>query len=218
MGFQGSDLDFFPDGLQKNVVLNLYLRRWLTLKPLMKNAIVVLIVLVATHLPRVHAQDIVMGDDIILDESLGFGLGIDYGGVGAKFMAPVAKKVSVMAGVGYNLNDIGFNAGVTYYPLSPSLEKTVRPIIVGMYGYNAVILTDSRKEPASIFNKTYYGPSLGAGFEYHPKSSDGNFLSIEVLFPFRPKKFDEKLDEAEALGVNTMVYPVYVSVGYHFAR
>ena len=186
--------------------------------PLMKNAIVVLIVVVAAISTRVHAQDIVMGDEIILDESLGFGLGLDYGGVGAKFMAPVAKNVSVMAGVGYNFNDIGFNAGVTYYPLPPSLEKTIRPMIVGMYGYNAVILTDSRKEPASIFNKTYYGPSLGAGVEYHPKSSDGNFFSIEVLFPFRPKKFDEKLDEAEALGVNTMVYPVYISIGYHFAR
>jgi hypothetical protein len=184
----------------------------------MKKAIVVSLALLSFVSFRAQSQEVIMGSESILDESIGFGLGLDYGGVGAKFMAPVGKRVSVMAGVGYNLNDVGFNVGATYYPLPPSLEKSIRPVIVGMYGYNAVILTDSRKEPASIYDKTYYGPSLGGGFEYHPKSSDGNFLSINLLFPFRPKKFDEKLDEAEANGVNTMVYPVYVSVGYHFVR
>lgn len=184
----------------------------------MKKALVVLLILVSALPFQGYSQDVVMGSEIILDESVGFGLGLDYGGIGAKFMAPVAKKVSIMAGVGYNFNDIGFNAGVTYYPLPPSLEKTVRPVVFGMYGYNAVILTDKRKEPESIYNKTYYGASIGAGVEYHPKSSDGNFFSFNLMFPFRPSKFDEKLDEAEAANINTMVYPVYVSVGYHFAR
>jgi hypothetical protein len=182
----------------------------------MKRTIVVLMILVSAFPFTARSQDI--SSEIILDESIGFGLGLDYGGIGAKFMAPVAKNISIMAGVGYNLNDVGFNAGVTYYPLTPSLEKIIRPVVIGMYGYNAVILTDSRSSPLSIYNKTYYGPSVGAGVEYHPKSSDGNFFSFEVLFPFRPKKFNDKIDEMDARGVNATVYPVYVSVGYHFAR
>src|SRR5688572_12405860 len=85
--------------------------------------------------------------------NLGLGLGLGYGGTGLRLSALPIKNVSLFGAAGYNLVKVGFNFGGAIRLLP---DKRVTPTLVGMYGYNAVIVVQGAEE----FNKTYYGPSF----------------------------------------------------------
>jgi hypothetical protein len=143
--------------------------------------------------------------------NLGLGIGLDYGGIGAKFSGFPVKNFGVFAGVGYNLMKVGYNFGGTVRILP---AKKVCPILTGMYGYNGVIVVDG----GSQYNKVYYGPSFGGGIELH-FSNRQNFMNFGLLIPIRPQSF---YDDIDALKVNPAISgitdppPFGISVGYHF--
>jgi len=45
---------------------------------------------------------------------LGLGIGLDYGGIGAKVEYLPIKNVGVFGSLGYNLLNVGWNVGATY--------------------------------------------------------------------------------------------------------
>ena len=48
------------------------------------------------------------------NENIGFGIGIDYGGIGVRASVLSFERVDVFAGLGYNIVGLGWNAGLAY--------------------------------------------------------------------------------------------------------
>lgn len=144
-----------------------------------------------------------------INVSAGVGIGLDYGGIGARLTFAPVKYVALFGALGYNLNGAGYNGGAVIRILP---ESMVCPFISAMYGYNAVIIIDGWKEK----NKTYYGYSVGTGIELRRPS--GNYWNFEMLIPARSKEFKDDYDELDRNPDVEMpdALPIQVSVGYHF--
>ncbi len=144
--------------------------------------------------------------------NIGLGVGIDYGGVGAKANYLLSDNVGVFAGLGFNTLEPAGNVGVygRFF-----ISKQFVPYVIAMYGYNGLI----RVSDNFRYNYSYYGPSGGIGLEIHTKSRDF-FWTFEVLYPYRPD-FDT---DADIVNNDPNVfrsrwvhkYPVIASVGFHF--
>jgi hypothetical protein len=143
--------------------------------------------------------------------NVGIGLGLDYGTFGVKFSGFPVKHFGLFAGLGYNLVKVGYNLGAIGRILP---DKKVCPYVTGMYGSNSVIVIQN----ASSYNKTYYGPTFGAGIELHFKNNQ-NFMNFGLLIPVRSQEFYDDWDRIKALPGITNVTdpsPVAISIGYHF--
>jgi hypothetical protein len=139
----------------------------------------------------------------------GIGIGLDYGGFGARLAYLPEKHFALFGGLGYNLNSVGYNAGANIR-LTP--DKRVVPYLTGMYGYNAVMIVTGALEKKT----TYYGPSAGAGIEI-PSRGGRSFWNIELLAPFRPSAYQDDIDDLKTSGAKvTEALPVAICIGYHF--
>jgi hypothetical protein len=149
------------------------------------------------------------------DESkgdFGIGIGLDYGAIGGRFAFRPSPKVALLAGLGYNLNGLGYNFGAALR-LSPG-KRTV-PYLSAIYGYNGVIVIDG----ASQYNKTYYGPSVGFGLEFHSKKKTGNYFNLEMFVPFRSSEFTNDLNAIKnnpSFKLQSEPWPIAISLGYHW--
>ncbi len=144
---------------------------------------------------------------------MGIGVGLDYGGLGARFtfVPNVEQTVSigVFAAGGYAVNGLGFNAGLT----GRFGNKRVIPTLSAMYGYNGVI----KVLGAPQYDKTYFGPSIGLGFESR-RGSDNSHIHLELILPIRSSAY---YDDLKALQNNPAIdindpFPILFSIGYHF--
>lgn len=143
-----------------------------------------------------------------LKANLGLGLGLDYGGIGGKLSILPAPNFAISAGFGWNINGLGWNAGLSYLFLP---EKKVNPFATFMYGYNAVIVVEGLDRE----NKTYYGPTIGGGIQLTTKRE--NFWSFGLMIPFRSAEYRDhikRLDNNPDIEL-TPPLPFAISVGYH---
>ncbi len=141
----------------------------------------------------------------------GFGGGFEYGGLGLRAEFLPIKYISLFGGLGYNLNDPAFNAGINIKMLP---DGKVQPVLLAMYGYNGVLLFKGSYQQS----KTYYGPSAGVGCEIKtgPKM---NKFSLSVLAPFRSAAFKQRYDYLKSAGYHFSpdIFPVTLSAGFNFA-
>jgi hypothetical protein len=154
---------------------------------------------------QVSAQDETSKGDF------GIGLGLDYGAFGGRFAFRPTPKVALLAGLGYNLNGVGYNFGAA---LRMNTTKKTVPYFSALYGYNAVIVVQG----AAQLNKTYYGPSVGFGLEFHSRKAS-NYFNLELILPFRSSEYTNDLN---AIKNNSMIklesepWPIALSLGYHW--
>jgi hypothetical protein len=166
----------------------------------MKNSIVTSILILCF-------AGIAVGQDSRLNIGVGFGL--DYGGFGTRIGFMPHERIGIFAGLGYNLDGLGYNVGAQFH--FPS-EKLVSWYLTGMYGYNTVLVVtgDIEKE------KTYYGPSAGVGVQLKTRN-ERSFWNFELLVPFRDSEFQDDIDALDNLGADvTEPLPIAFSVGYHW--
>ena len=169
----------------------------------MRKGILIFFLLVSNFL---QAQDKDLGFKKEFDIGLGFG--IDYGGIGIRGTILPIEHLGLFAGVGYNLNSIGFNVGGQWhFP-----KKRHDFFLTGMYGYNAVIIVSGEINDKD----TYYG--FSAGVEYQLKmKKNSNFWNFELLVPLRNSNYEEDLEALETIGSDLMKpLPVAISIGFHF--
>lgn len=141
---------------------------------------------------------------------IGIGLGMDYGGLGGRFAVRPAPPVALFAGLGYNLAGFGYNVGASWR-ISPG-SRTV-PYFSAMYGYNAVVVILDQ----SSLSKTYYGPTVGFGLEFHARRNPANYFNLEILMPFRDSAYEGYLNNLKFLGYQfSEAWPVGISLGYHW--
>lgn len=152
----------------------------------------------------------------------GFGLGLDYGGVGINAIYSLKNHTGFFAGGGFNFVSPAWNAGIKVALPSLDSNGVVVPYLIGMYGYNAFIKKAFGSNGVGFFNKleekTYYGASFGAGIDIGSRKNKNWYLSISVIAPIRSKEFKDKLEYYKKQGYKfnpENPYPVLLSVGYH---
>nr|MCU0358047.1 hypothetical protein [Cyclobacteriaceae bacterium] len=115
---------------------------------------------------------------------------------------------TIFTGLGYNLNELGYNVGAQYH--FPS-QKIVSAYVTAMYGYNVVLIVKALETESKT---TYFGPSAGAGMQIAFQNK--SFLSLELLMPFRPQAYQNAIDDLKVLGYEMKdPLPFGFGVGYH---
>lgn len=143
----------------------------------------------------------------------GFGLGIDYGGIGGRLTFLPLQQVFLFGGLGYNIDGLGYNAGGGFRFLT---GKRMVPYLIAMYGYNAVMLVFINGEYQKQYTKAFSGPSAGFGLEQRAGREAKNYFNLELLWLFKSKEFKNyKTDLEENLGAKIIQLPVAFSIGYH---
>ena len=142
----------------------------------------------------------------------GIGAGFDYGGLGFKVEYLPVKNIGIFAGGGYNLAELGYNGGLSW-KISP--KKSWTPILVAMYGYNAVLIAKSSFGMAD-FKKTYYGFTAGGGCDFSVGKKN-NKVSLTVFVPFRSRAFADKYDFYKSISYdfNPDIFPFTLSIGFN---
>ncbi len=128
--------------------------------------------------------------------SLGVGLGLDFGGIGANLTYYPQKSIGIFAGAGYALAGVGYNVGMKLRYIPKDVTKLSSFVSV-MYGYNAALVV--MDDPSN--NQIYYGPTVGLGFESLHTST--GYWSFSLLTPFRNVYISGSL-------------PFAISIGYRF--
>lgn len=142
----------------------------------------------------------------------GPGMGLDYGGFGAKFEYLPVEKVGLFGGVGYNLLNVGWNVGVTY-KIFLSDRVSINPM--AFYGYNGVSVVKG----ASYYNKTSLGPTVGVNVDIKMRESNHK-LSLGFFVPFRSQEFKDNYDAMRndyRVFLDGKLLPVAVGIGFNFA-
>jgi hypothetical protein len=143
---------------------------------------------------------------------LGLGTGMDYGGLGFKVEYLPIKYLGTFAGIGYNLRELGFNAGVQFRPLP---DAKVEPFVIAMYGYNAAMNIKGWEE----VSKSYYGFTTGVGGELKVGRKK-NRLYLGVLLPFRSKEFKDNYDmvkNSPGIKLSNDILPIGISLGFNWS-
>lgn len=146
--------------------------------------------------------------------TLGVGIGLDYGGfMGANILIYPKKKLGAFIGMGTNLTGFGFNVGGKFI-FAPDTSD-IKPFFIGMIGNNTSITVPASEK----YNKVFYGPSIGIGFDYMPKDFFVGYWSFSIIIPFRSVKVNEyitELREEKNVVSTTSLYPILLSAGYRF--
>lgn len=149
-----------------------------------------------------------------LSTTIGLGVGLDYGGIGANILYYPSEQIGLFGGIGYAFADAGFNVGAKYRLNSKKDSPKVGPYFLAMYGYNAAIAVKN----ASKFNKVFYGPTLGFGLDFRPKDKSKNgYWSLALLVPIRNSDVDQYIDDLknnEGIEFENELLPIGFSIGY----
>jgi hypothetical protein len=143
----------------------------------------------------------------------GFGLGLDYGGLGVKMECIPIKNVGFFIGFGYNFAPIGWNAGFNYR-INPGHKVVCK--LMAMYGYNGVlqVVENGRNTETEVS----YGLTAGIGIDIQLVKK-GHIFSIELLVPSRSSKFMNEYDRLKNdpnITTEGNLLPIAVSLGYNF--
>jgi hypothetical protein len=153
-------------------------------------------------------------DSISIEKAtIGLGLGLDFGGIGANVTVYPQKNIGLFLGGGYALAKYGFNAGVKFRYIVH--DDTAQPFIAAMYGYNTAIVVDN----ALGFNKLFYNFSFGFGFDIKSKSNPLNSWSLAIFVPIRDAEVDDYMKDLEDnhnIEFKNKLWPVAISIGYKF--
>jgi hypothetical protein len=145
----------------------------------------------------------------------GPGIGLDYGGLGVKIEYLPVKWLGLFGGAGYNFNGLGTNGGLSFKGF-PDYSST--PVLMVMYGYNAVMKVKDALNNTEIFSETYYGFSAGAGYDFLV-GKNRNKISIALVVPFRSNDFNEQYNDFKEAGYrfSSGKPAVLFSAGFSFA-
>lgn len=143
--------------------------------------------------------------------TLGLGVGLDYGGVGASAVYYPHKSVGVFGSAGYAIEGIGYNAGIKLRNL-PAERKTAVPFFTAMYGYHTVVSVKNTPQ----YSGFAYGFTLGGGVDVYLSKRSNNYLSAAVLVPLRQQRVINRIHflQNQQREDSPNLWPVMFSVGY----
>ncbi len=155
----------------------------------------------------------ITGNEIIWS-GLGFGWGLDYGGIGANYTAFVSKNVGIFAGGGFAYADFGYNFGLKLRMIPRREGSKLNPFVLGMWGVNQAFTSDT-----TYLSKVYTGFTVGIGTDFKAKPQSKGYWSVALLVPFMSedeKYYADWLDKNFRGRYQTWLHNVAFSIGYHY--
>lgn len=146
-----------------------------------------------------------------LQNNVGFGIGLDYGGIGGRLTYCPDVNFGLFVSAGFVLIGFGVNGGALV-KLAP--KEKVCPYFGVMYGYNALIKIVN----ASEYNQIYYGPSLKIGVEFWTRRKQ-SFFDIGLILPKRSQDYFDDLNKVKtnpAITMKSEPRSALVSLGLNF--
>lgn len=143
--------------------------------------------------------------------SLGFGLGLDYGGIGANLIVYPQKNIGIFGGVGYALAGAGYNAGIKVRMITK--RGLVNPFFIGMYGYNLAYKIKGLKRA----DKLFYGYTFGGGIDLKFRPTSPGYWTFGLLIPIRDSEYKNHNDYYQShynIEKYTEPLPFAITVGY----
>lgn len=123
--------------------------------------------------------------------TLGLGFGNDYGNIGANILFYAHKNFGIFAGIGYAIAGPGSTIGIKMRLLSQKTNSGIIPYALAMYGYNTGIWIIGEGR----YNKLFYGPTFGLGFDYKSKVLKKYYLSFSLQVPVKNQKYQNYKDD-----------------------
>lgn len=131
------------------------------------------------NIPKVNRYD---------GTSIGLGYGPDFGNLGIAILHYGRNKhVGVFGGVGSTPAGIAFDGGIKLRLLSSKYKAKVNPFLLGMYSYTTFVYM--KDDPQ--FDKIFYGPSVGIGYDLKFRPSSRGFWSFAIILPLDNSKVTE---------------------------
>jgi hypothetical protein len=171
--------------------------------------------------------------------SLGIGLGMDYGSIGANLIIYPRKYLGLFAGIGIitGLNPLFsnstnyvvgpvFNVGTKFRLVFNDTPRKLTPFALVMYGYNASVyytnihlhLLSGAQTTEENYNRIFYGPTLGIGFDYRSNTTRRSYLTVAFLIPIRNNSeiniYINDLNSNHGADEKNNFLPVELSIGY----
>lgn len=174
------------------------------------KVIILLLALVLGTVIQTKAQHLASEKN---SSAAGIGIGLPYGGIGARISYNPFEQTALFLGMGYNFAGVGINGGLQY--ILPSSKQT-EVYFTAMYGANASIVIEGWGE----FSKNYYGPSLGLGVRINSLRNEGSFWDVGIIVPIRSSSFNDDFDDLENSSFFSDLsrpWPVLITVGYNFS-
>lgn len=119
-------------------------------------------------------------DIVVPHGSIGVGLGLDYGGFGARGTFYLTPHIDLFIAAGYAIADLGTNAGLIFQ-IAP--KAMVHPTFSIMYGYNTALIIVG----APQLDKLYYGASAGVGIKI--RVARVHNIHFSLILPRRPPEY-----------------------------
>jgi len=114
--------------------------------------------------------------------TLGFGIGLDYGGgLGFSYTAFPQKNIGFFAAGGVIWGNYGYNLGIKLRLISDKKIHKINPYLKVMYGTNTSFVIEKSRH----LNKNFYGLSYGGGIDFGFKKPVERkaYWSFSVLIP-----------------------------------
>lgn len=177
----------------------------------MRKIIICISLILICYSIQVNAQD-KKPAAIIQDKAvLGLGAGLDYGGFGANLLFYPHKNFGFFIGGGYALADIGYNFGIKYRFFSD--YSKAMPYFLAMYGYNTAIVVSN----SSVYDKLFYGPTVGVGVDFRSKPLKQGYWSLGLLVPIRGIEVDDYMNDLKnnhSVVFKNSLLPFGITIGY----
>jgi hypothetical protein len=163
----------------------------------MKSVICILLCIVFSHYSNAQGESQEKNPNGSgVGSYIGFGGGLNYGGLGMNAVIYPGKNVGLFAALGYNFAGVGVNAGIKCRPNPQEVSPT--PFLLVMYGYNLAYHIKN----ATIYDKTFHGLTFGAGIDINLRKGDSHpHLDLGILLPVRSSAAINYEDELKSKGV-----------------
>jgi hypothetical protein len=146
--------------------------------------------------------------------TMGFGTGLDYGGIGLNLSVFPHKNIGIFGAAGYAFAGFGTNVGLKLRTGFDKSTSSFRFFLTGMYGYQTAVAVIKAKE----HNKLFYGATIGGGMDLRFFKQSNDHLSFSILIPFRNTDYQVYMDgltNIYGIEFKTKPSPVNISIGYH---
>ena len=160
----------------KNLIMHTKISKLIKNKRVMNKELYLLLICTLFSTIGLFAQDSLRVDSRYETKSAGFGIGLEYGGLGLNLVLNLTENIGITGGAGLTPIGAGYNGGLKLR-FHPEIGGST-PYIQALYGYNAMIYIKNRDK----LSKFFYGPSIGGRLDF-PIGKGNTCLSIGVYYP-----------------------------------
>jgi hypothetical protein len=148
--------------------------------------------------------------------SMGLGLGIPYGTLGANVDYAINDYISLTGGIGTSVfAGPAYNVGIKLY--LKGVGQKARPRVSAYYGVNAVIVVLDEMTDEFLVQETHHGLSVGIGQQWMWGDRRNKGLDVDLMLIVTSTYKDRAPEVEDEYGTELTEFgDIKISIGYRF--